>query len=75
MNFTRLLPQHLVHHAVHDTVTISGWLLVGFIVTGIGGWTASHATTGRRVSAGMVLTLTGVIVFAAGIWYHRSVPN
>lgn len=75
MNVVRLLPQHLVHHAMHDTVTIICWLLLGSLVTAAGGWTAYHATNGRRVSAGMALTVAGVIVFAAAVWYHRSVPN
>lgn len=57
------------------TVTVAGWLILGFIITAFGGWTASRAMTGRRVATGMALTLTGVIVFGAAIWYHTSVPN
>lgn len=59
---------------MHDTVSVLAWLLLGFLITGIGGWTAARATTRRRVSAGMAMTLAGVIVFAAGILYHRSMP-
>lgn len=69
------LPSHLVHHTMEDTVTVVAWLLVGFITVALGGWTASRATTRRRVSVGMALTLAGVIVCAAGIWFHKSMPG
>ncbi len=68
------LPVHLVHNSVGDSLTIISWLLLGFAITAFGGWIASRATTSRRVSAGMALTLAGVIVFATGIWYHGSMP-
>ena len=77
MRWTRLpvIPAHLVHQAMGNTVTVVTWLLVGFLITAVGGWTAFRATTGRRVSAGMAVTLAGVIVSAAGIWNHTSMPN
>jgi len=69
------LPTHLVHDTLEGTVAVIVWLLVGFILTALGGWTASRATTSRRVSIGMALTLAVVIVCATGIWYHTSMPG
>ncbi|MGV0993285.1 MAG: hypothetical protein ACOYB7_13650 [Mycobacterium sp.] len=67
-------PEHLVHDTVQGTVTVIVWLATGVIMTAIGGLTASRAKSSRRVSAGMALTLGGVIVLAAGVWFHKSMP-
>ena len=57
---------------MQGTVTVIVWVTIGFVLTAIGGLMASRATSSRRVVAGMALTLAGVVVLVAGIWYHKS---
>ena len=66
------MPVHLVHNAMQDTSTIIAWLVVGFVLTAVGGRMAGRADVGRRRIAGTVLTIAGVIFIAAGVWYHQS---
>lgn len=60
---------------MQNTVTVIVWLASGCIVTALGGLIASRAKSSRQVSAGMALTAAGVIVLAAAIWYHTSMPR
>lgn len=69
------VPAHLVHEAMQNTVVVVAWLAVGFIMTAAGGLLASRAKTSGRVTAGMALTGLGVVVLAAGVWYHQSMPR
>lgn len=57
---------------MQDTAAIIAWLVVGFALTAVGGRMAGRAKGGRRRSAGIVLTVAGVIVIAIGVWHHQS---
>ncbi len=69
------VPAHIVHEAAQNTAVVVAWLVVGFIMTAAGGLLASRAKTSRRVSVGMALTALGVVVLAAGVWYHQTMPR
>lgn len=66
------VPAHIVHETAQGTLTVIAWLALGVSLTAIGGLTAARATTARRVSVGIGLTIAGVTVLAVGVWFHGS---
>lgn len=67
------LPAHLVHPTAGVTLTVLAWILIGGIITAVGGLTASRAHGNKgRVALGMALAIAGVAVVGSAVVYHNS---
>ena len=70
------LPVHLIHPDADVTAIILGWIVLGGVITAVGGLTAARAKGNRILLAvGMALTLAGIVTVGSAVVHHNSLRD